>query len=56
MIDASNCCALPTPGARGTSIYLSYELIIRSDPNKGHTEDSDVWAFGMTIYVSLPRL
>lgn len=36
-------------GLRGTVRYMSKELL---KENASHTESSDIWAFGMTIYVS----
>lgn len=51
IISASKSFVLPTTGLRGTSRYLSYELVVPSELNKGHTKESDAWALGMTIYV-----
>ena len=38
-----------TGGLRGTVRYMSKELL---SENGSHTESSDIWAFGMTVYVS----
>ena len=39
-------------GNKGTSRYLAYELVALADKYPIHTKASDVWAFGMTVYVS----
>ncbi|KAL5480180.1 hypothetical protein ACEPAI_1450 [Sanghuangporus weigelae] len=41
-----------TGGVRGTVRYMSKELF---KENSSHTESSDVWAFGMTVYALLTR-
>ena len=38
----------------GTLRYRAHELIPLSRGRPIHTTASDVWAFGMTTYVSLP--
>lgn len=49
---SSKSVAKPSTGIRGTPRYLSYELVAFPDQYSQHTKESDVWAFGMTIYVS----
>ncbi|KAL5512336.1 hypothetical protein ACEPAG_3328 [Sanghuangporus baumii] len=41
-----------TGGVRGTVRYMSKELF---KENSSHTESSDIWAFGMTVYALLTR-
>ena len=40
-------------GIKGTLRYLAYELLASPDDYPIHTTASDVWAFGMVVYVSL---
>lgn len=49
---ASKSVAKPSTGIRGTPRYLAYELITLLDQHPRHTKESDVWAFGMTVFVS----
>ena len=44
-----------TSSNKGTARYLAYELVALSDRYPSSTKASDVWAFGMTIYVSLSQ-
>ena len=53
MLAASRTLAQLTSDLKGTSSYLSYELV--TERCMGHTKQSDVWAFGMTIFVSITR-
>lgn len=50
---ASKSVAKPSTGIRGTLRYIAYELVASTDQYLMHTKESDVWAFGMTIFVSL---
>lgn len=50
--DASRSVAKPSTGIRGTQRYLSYEIVALPDQYSRHTNESDVWAFGMTVFVS----
>ncbi|EJD06479.1 kinase-like protein [Fomitiporia mediterranea MF3/22] len=54
IINASQSLAHLTTGngMTGTAHYLSYELIAYSATYSEHSKESDVWAFGMTVYVS----
>ena len=36
---------------KGTAQYMAYELYVSSDLHPKHSKETDVWAFGMTIYV-----
>lgn len=55
LADSSRTYARLTSSVKGTSRYLAYELIVPLDTEKGfsgsHTLKTDVWAFGMTIFV-----
>ncbi|EJC98173.1 kinase-like protein [Fomitiporia mediterranea MF3/22] len=52
MIDASKSLVNLSTGIKGTPQYLAYELL--ADPSKytKHSKESDVWAFGITVFVS----
>ena len=60
MIAASRSLANLSSGLKGTPRYLAYELLVAPESSdgrlSGHTMKSDVWAFGMTIYVCLGML
>ena len=49
MISASLSMANLSSSPKGTTRYLARELIAA---DAGYTRQTDVWAFGMTIYVS----
>ena len=51
--DASLSIGRPSSGDKGTTRWLAIELIRESDA-KNYSEETDVWAFGMTVYVSVP--
>ncbi|KAL5523312.1 hypothetical protein ACEPAF_1579 [Sanghuangporus sanghuang] len=59
MLAASRSLANMSSGIRGTFRYLAYELL--ATPASGgqttarHTKETDVWAFGMTVYELLDR-
>lgn len=38
-------------GPRGTARWMAYELLLDSE-KLVHTEASDIWAYGMVVYVS----
>lgn len=42
-----------TSTSEGVSRYLAYELVASPDEYLIHTTASDVWAFGVVVYVSL---
>ncbi|KAI5116310.1 hypothetical protein M0805_009154 [Coniferiporia weirii] len=42
-------------GVVGSIRWLSYELLTQSETYKKHTKESDVWAFGMTVYELLTK-
>ncbi|KAL5504703.1 hypothetical protein ACEPAH_7366 [Sanghuangporus vaninii] len=48
IIAASRSLANVSSGIRGTSRYLAYELV--APIPSCHTQKTDVWAFGMTVY------
>ncbi|KAL5504702.1 hypothetical protein ACEPAH_7365 [Sanghuangporus vaninii] len=48
MVAASRSLANLSSGIRGTSRYLAYELV--APVPSCHTQKTDVWAFGMTVY------
>ncbi|KAL5504701.1 hypothetical protein ACEPAH_7364 [Sanghuangporus vaninii] len=48
MMAASRSLANLSSGVRGTTRYLACELV--APLPLGHTEKTDVWAFGMTVY------
>ncbi|KAL5532021.1 hypothetical protein ACEPAF_5585 [Sanghuangporus sanghuang] len=48
MVAASWSLANLSSGIRGTSRYLAYELV--APVPSCHTQKTDVWAFGMTVY------
>ena len=56
MADASQSFANFTSGIKGTQRYLAYELLVAlslsTEGSSGHTPKTDVWAFGMTVFVS----
>ena len=51
MIAASRSFAVLKTEIKGTAQYLAYELIY--DSKSKHTAKTDVWAFGMTVFVSV---
>ena len=53
MLEASRSLANMSSGVRGTYRYLAYELVEIPDSSKRpcHTKQTDIWAFGMTVYV-----
>lgn len=51
MITASQSLAKVSSGLKGTPRYQAYELLSEGG-FKGYTKEADVWAFGMTVYVS----
>ncbi|KAL5522444.1 hypothetical protein ACEPAG_8460 [Sanghuangporus baumii] len=59
VLAANRSLANMSSGLRGTSRYLDYELL--ATPASGgqmtvcHTKETDVWAFGMTVYELLDR-
>ncbi|KAL5483167.1 hypothetical protein ACEPAI_8396 [Sanghuangporus weigelae] len=48
MVAASRSLANLSSGIRGTSRYLAFELV--APVPSCHTQKTDVWAFGMTVY------
>ena len=55
---ASFSGAAPTSASKGTCNYWAPELLgsePREDRLSVHSSESDMWAFGMTIYVSRKR-
>lgn len=56
MVAASRSMANISSGIRGSSRYLAIELLTAPsqvcEGSTGHTTKTDVWAFGMTAYVS----
>ncbi|EJD08321.1 uncharacterized protein FOMMEDRAFT_144283 [Fomitiporia mediterranea MF3/22] len=54
MLVASRTFVNPTSGLRGTSSYLAYELVAEQH-SSGHTKQTDVWAFRMTVFELLTR-
>lgn len=44
--------SLNSGGLNGTVRWMAYELFQLEDVEPEHTKASDVWAYGMTIYVS----
>ncbi|EJD00914.1 kinase-like protein [Fomitiporia mediterranea MF3/22] len=47
MIDASRSLANLSTGIKGTVRYTAYEVLVHSTQ---YSRESDVWAFGMTVY------
>ncbi|KAI5115173.1 hypothetical protein M0805_009706 [Coniferiporia weirii] len=45
----------PRGGVMGSIRWLSYELLCHSEIYTKHTKESDVWAFGMTLYELLAK-
>ena len=43
-------------GLGGTIRYLAYEILAASSETINFTSASDVWAFGMTVYVSIEQI
>lgn len=43
-------------GVKGTVRWMAAELFDVEEGEAGHTKASDMWAYGMTVYVSLLRL
>lgn len=39
-------------GQKGTPKWMAKELLVHENYT-GHTEESDIWAFGMVIYVCI---
>lgn len=37
---------------RGSVRYVAYELHVLFEQYRTHTKETDVWAFGMTVFVS----
>ena len=52
-ITSSKSFMSSSSGIKGTTRYLAYELLASPDDYPVHTTASDVWAFGMVVYVSL---
>lgn len=51
---ATHSIAKPSEAIKGTCNYWAPELLRRqNDVLSAHTMETDVWAFGMTIYVRL---
>ncbi|KAI5119303.1 hypothetical protein M0805_008218 [Coniferiporia weirii] len=44
-----------TGGIRGSVRWMAIELLVISDPPAKHSTQSDIWAFGMTVYELLTR-
>lgn len=44
-----------TDSLRGSIRWLSFEFLNGGEYQNKHTKETDVWAFGMTIYVSIRR-
>ncbi|KAI5116146.1 hypothetical protein M0805_001130 [Coniferiporia weirii] len=42
-------------GAAGTIRWMAYELLAESEKYTRHTKETDVWAFGMTVYELLAK-
>ena len=51
IIEASLELGRPSLREKGTVRWLAYELILGIGSNE-HSKETDIWAFGMTIYVS----
>ena len=51
-ITSSKSFMTNSSGNKGTVRYLAYELVALPDEYSIHTTASDVWAFGMVVYVS----
>lgn len=51
MILATRSLAKVTETRKGTVIYYAPELVSLSSTDSSHSKESDIWAFGMTIYV-----
>ena len=51
MVSASSSMANLSTGPTGTIRYLAYEFLSGSSEEMMYTTKSDVWAFGMTVYV-----
>ena len=55
--ECSSTCETATDGDKGTIRYMAFELLqddIEEDStSKTHTTQSDVWAFGMIVYVNI---
>lgn len=52
IIDASRTLGNLTTSIKGTEQYLAFEIIALRNQYPKHSEKSDVWAFGMTVYVN----
>ncbi|KAI5116312.1 hypothetical protein M0805_009156 [Coniferiporia weirii] len=53
-ITAVDCTTLPHEQS-GAIRWMAYELITESEKYTKHTKESDVWAFGMTVYELLAK-
>ena len=51
IVDASLSLANPSSGPKGTMRYMAYELFAIGDGSTSYTDKSDVWAFGMVLFV-----
>ena len=51
MVATSISLANTRRGQLGTIRYLAYELLAQIDTYRSHSIKTDVWAFGMTVYV-----
>lgn len=45
-----------TPTTKGTCLFWAPELLNLDNDNAKHSKETDVWAFGMTVYVSVSFL
>ena len=56
ILQASLSLGKPTPTQKGTAQYLAIELVTTDDdgnPVSMQSKEADVWAFGMSIFVSI---
>lgn len=52
LLSSSIAAITTTQGIKGTDRWMAKELYEASESN-AYTKEADVWAFGMTVYVSI---